>query len=54
MSIDAAFVKRAAGFSEDPELVTPFAFADAVAPHLAARLAGQRIDPAIIKSASTS
>ncbi|MCE5210944.1 MAG: dethiobiotin synthase [Deltaproteobacteria bacterium] len=49
MSIDAAFVKRAAGFSEDPELVTPFAFADAVAPHLAARLAGQRIDPAIIQ-----
>ena len=49
MSVDAAFVKRAAGFSEDPKRVTPFAFADAVAPHLAARLARRRIDPTVIQ-----
>lgn len=49
MSIDAAFVKRAAGFSEDQKLVTPFAFADAVAPHLAARLVHRAIDVAVIQ-----
>lgn len=49
MSVDAAFVKRAAGFSEDPKLVTPFAFADAVAPHLAARLAHRTIDVSVIQ-----
>jgi len=49
MTIDAAFVKRAAGFSEDQKLVTPFSFADAVAPHLAARLVHRAIDVAVIQ-----
>jgi len=49
MSVDAAFVKRAAGFTEDPKLVTPFSFADAVAPHLAARLVRREIDVAVIQ-----
>jgi len=49
MSVDAAFVKSVAGFSEDLNLVTPFAFPDAVAPHLAARLAQRTIDVAVIQ-----
>lgn len=49
MSVDAAFVKKVAGFSEDQKLVTPFSFADAVAPHLAARLAHRPIDVAVIQ-----
>jgi dethiobiotin synthetase len=49
MSIDAAFVKSVAGFSEDQKLVTPFSFADAVAPHLAARLAHRAIDVTVIQ-----
>jgi len=49
MSVDAAFVQQVADFSEDPKRVTPFVFADAVAPHLAARLAGRRIDPEVIQ-----
>jgi dethiobiotin synthetase len=49
MSVDAAFVKSVAGFSEDQKLVTPFSFADAVAPHLAARLAHRAIDVAVIQ-----
>jgi dethiobiotin synthetase len=49
VSTDAAFVGSVSGFAEKPDCVTPFAFADAVAPHLAARLAGCRVDPSVIK-----
>jgi dethiobiotin synthetase len=49
VSADAAFVGVVSGFAEKPGRVTPFAFADAVAPHLAARLASRRIDPAVIQ-----
>lgn len=48
-SADAAFVHVVSGFSGEPHHITPFAFADAIAPHLAARLAGRRIDPAVIR-----
>lgn len=46
---DAAFVAAASGFAEDPARITPFYFALPVAPHLAARLAGRRIDPNVIR-----
>lgn len=46
---DAAFVRAVSGFPEPFASVSPFAFADAVAPHLAARLAGMRIDPTLIR-----
>ena len=49
VSADAAFVCAVSGFTEQPDIITPFAFADAVAPHLAARLACRRIDPAVIQ-----
>lgn len=49
VSVDAAFVKAASGYSEKPEQVTPFAYADAVAPHLAARMAGRPIDRNVIR-----
>ncbi|MDP2854078.1 MAG: dethiobiotin synthase [Smithellaceae bacterium] len=49
MSADAAFVKSVTGFSEDQKIVTPFSFADAVAPHLAARLAHRTIETAVIQ-----
>lgn len=48
-STDAAFVGAVSGFAEQPDRVTPFAFADAVAPHLAARIACRRIDPVVIQ-----
>lgn len=46
---DAAFVSAAAGFHEEINRVTPFSFADSVAPHLAARLTGRRIDRSVIQ-----
>lgn len=46
---DAAFVRAVSGFSEPFANVSPFSFADAVAPHLAARLAGTRIDPTLVR-----
>ena len=49
MPADAAFVRAASGFTERSERVTPFAFADAVAPHLAARLTGRSIDMDVIR-----
>jgi dethiobiotin synthetase len=49
VSADAAFVRLVSGFDEQPELTTPFAFADPVAPHLAARWSGRRINPAVIQ-----
>lgn len=48
-SSDAAFVSSISGYDEKPDRVTPFLFADAVAPHLAARLASRRIDPTVIQ-----
>lgn len=48
-SADGAFVGIVSGFTERPDRVAPFAFADAVAPHLAARIASRRIDPAVIQ-----
>jgi dethiobiotin synthetase len=48
LSADLAFVGAVSGFSEDPKIATPYSFADAVAPHLAARLSGRRIDPDVI------
>jgi dethiobiotin synthetase len=49
VSADAAFVAAVSGFAGQSCRTTPFAFADAVAPHLAARLAGRRIDPTFIQ-----
>lgn len=46
---DAAFVCRVSGFREDMKIITPFSFADSVAPHLAARLAGRSIDRSFIQ-----
>lgn len=45
---DAAFVCAASGFQENMKTITPFSFADSVAPHLAARLAGRRIERDVI------
>ncbi|MRR15422.1 MAG: dethiobiotin synthase [Deltaproteobacteria bacterium] len=47
---DAAFVRAVSGFAERAERVTPFAFADAVAPHLAARLTSRPIEPDVIQN----
>lgn len=49
VSVDAAFVKVVSGFAGEPEHVTPFVYADAVSPHLAARLAGRPIDNNVIR-----
>ena len=49
MPADAAFVGAVSQFAENPQMVTPFSFADAVAPHLAARLAGRKIQVSIIE-----
>ncbi len=46
---DAAFVCRVSGFREDMKIITPFSFADSLAPHLAARLSGRRVDPPVIQ-----
>lgn len=48
VSADAAFVRGVSGFAEQPDRITPFSFAEAVAPHLAARIARRTIDPAVI------
>ncbi len=50
VSTDAAFVSVVSGFAERQDRVTPFVFADAVAPHLAARMARRRIDRSVIKN----
>jgi dethiobiotin synthetase len=51
IAADAAFVHTVSGFDEPSERVTPFAFAEAVAPHLAARIARRLIDPYVIHHA---
>jgi dethiobiotin synthetase len=48
-SADASFVKTVSGFAEEQKNITPFSFKNAVAPHLASRLEGRSIDPAVIK-----
>ena len=45
---DPAFVEAVSGFHEARRLVTPCFYADSLAPHLAARLAGRPVDPAVI------
>jgi dethiobiotin synthetase len=42
---DALGLQAAAGTCEPYEVINPYAFKPAIAPHLAARAAGQRIDP---------
>lgn len=49
ISTDAAFVRLVSGFDEPPGLITPFAFSEPVAPHLAARLACRSIERGIIQ-----
>ena len=41
--MDAAFVRTVSGFKGDLKMSSVFSFADEVAPHLAARMAGRRI-----------
>jgi dethiobiotin synthetase len=48
-STDASFIKTVSGFAEDQKNITPFSFKNAVAPHLASRLEGRSIKPAVIK-----
>ena len=50
-SIDASFIKTVSGFAEDPKIITPYSFKNAVAPHFAARLEGRSIELAVIKDA---
>lgn len=50
VSTDAAFVSVVSGFAERQDRVTPFVFADAIAPHLAARMACRPIDRAVIRN----
>ncbi len=46
---DTAFVAAVSGFTGELQQITPFFFADAVAPHLAARMAGRPIDITVIR-----
>ncbi|MHB8137916.1 MAG: dethiobiotin synthase [Smithellaceae bacterium] len=50
VSTDAAFVSLVSGFAERQNRVTSFVFDDAVAPHLAARMARRPIDRVVIKN----
>jgi dethiobiotin synthetase len=50
-SPDACFVKAVSGFDEEERNITPFAFKNAVAPHLASRMEGRPIEPSVIQSA---
>ena len=46
---DAAFINTVSGFSEDQNNITPFAFKNAVSPHLASRMEKKAIDFSVIK-----
>lgn len=46
---DAAFVRAVSGFDPDLKHITPYSFADEVAPHLAARIAGLPVDRDVIR-----
>ncbi len=48
---DALALARASAFAPDPDLLNPYRFAEPIAPHLAARDAGVRIDIAVIEQA---
>lgn len=48
-AIDAVFVKKVSGFTEERENITPFVFKNEVSPHLAARLEQRPVDIEIIK-----
>ena len=50
-SLDACFVKTVSGFDEEEHRITPFAFKNAVAPHLASRMENRPIDAVVIKEA---
>lgn len=50
-SLDACFVKTLSGFDEDESRITPFAFKNAVAPHLASQKEGRPIDMVVIQNA---
>ncbi len=50
-SADAYFVREISGFEEEESLITPFAFREATAPHLAARWEGKPISSATIRDA---
>lgn len=49
VSSDAAFVKNVADFAEDEANITPFAYKNAVAPHLAARMEDKPVEPGVIQ-----
>ena len=49
-SMDANFVKTVSGFDEPIPKITPFAFKNALAPHLAARIEAKAIDVGVIKA----
>lgn len=48
-AIDAVFVKKVSGFTEEKENITPFVFKNEVSPHLAARLEKMPVNVDIIK-----
>lgn len=49
---DHAFLRLAAGSNQGDERVAPYRYGPAVSPHLAAELAGERIDPDRIRGAA--
>lgn len=50
-STDACFVKTVSGFGEEERNITPFAFKNDVAPHLASRMENRPIERSVILSA---
>lgn len=46
---DAFFIRQYSGFTEDERLISPFAYREAIAPHLAARLEGKPVSLKRIK-----
>jgi len=50
-SPDACFVKTISGFDEEERNITPFAFKNAVAPHLASRMEDRPIERSVIINA---
>jgi dethiobiotin synthetase len=51
---DHEVLRRAAGSRQSPEQVAPYRFEPPLSPHLAARLAGEAVDPAELRSAAAS
>ncbi len=47
---DHALLRRAAGSGQSDEEIAPYRYGPPASPHLAARLAGERIDPARLRS----